>query len=86
MNYTVHIGCTVSAYARINVEANSKEELQAKVKEVFAERFDHAMEAEWGSADDYRIVGVDDEDREDPLTPAELQALADSVEKEEAAT
>ena len=78
MRYIVSLGCTVNAYARVTVEADSKTELVAKLRDLIAAKAgDQSFEIEWGTADDYRVIGAEDADKREALTPEALQAISD---------
>ena len=78
MKYVIDMGCTVDAYARVIVHATDKKELVAKLRDLIANQAgDQVFEVEWGTADDYRLVGVADESGKEVLTPKRLQAISD---------
>jgi hypothetical protein len=78
MKYVIDMGCPVDAYARVIVDATDKKELVAKLRELIANQAgDQVLEVEWGTADDYRLVGVTDENGKEALTTERLQAITD---------
>jgi len=78
--YEVCVGFTVSAYIETTVEADSIEQLHAKLGELLAAGGgDEAAEVCWDSADDYRVVSVYSDDHKQLEVPAELQGLRQKV-------
>jgi len=60
------------------IDATNRTELVAKLREFIAEKAgDEPFEAEWGGAEDYRIVHVEDADGKEVLTPEWLQSISD---------
>ncbi len=75
--YDVMIACSVPAFARVEVEADSESELVEKIRAILDQdaadlSFD---ELEWGSADDYRLANVRQDGKHVELTNAQWDEI-----------